>query len=43
MIRFKFNYVKITLKKVRAGIEDRTRSVPAWKAGAPPLMRYLLK
>ena len=24
-----------------AGTRDRTESIPAWKAGAPPLMRYL--
>ena len=26
----------------RAGSRDRTGSIPDWKSGAPPIMRYLL-
>ena len=32
---YKISYIKC------AGSEARTRSIPAWKAGAPPVMRYL--
>lgn len=28
-------------KTIRAGSQDRTGSIPTWKDGAPPLMRYL--
>ena len=31
----------IMLQECRAGSGHRTRSISAWKAGAPPFMRYL--
>lgn len=35
MLIYDISYIKC------AGSEARTRSIPAWKAGAPPVMRYL--
>gem|GEM_PF-5171266 len=28
------------MKLIGAGNRDRTDSIPAWQAGAPPFMRY---